>query len=466
MQDPEEWPVGRAAMLSPLDRLERFVMTLDDDAAPDERSRGLVRGACGILDASAAALFVREGDSKQVRLLELWTEAKGFRHCDEVDSLSPENIPPIAEVLRTGAPRFIEVWLEPAMGSPELDAVFAEGSAVALLGLSSHGAPTGVLAFVFPPGRQMAPMDRHLMSIAARIGCVMVPKIGEGSERALVSTDGWSPWPADSVLNRSETKALAQSGLLGHEDLLAIVAHDLRVPLSTISLTARSLLRSAGATAPNAQDELKMILRNAKRIDHLVRDFLDYALLREGRLPIRLAPHSILDVVQETVRAIRSIAGTRTLDIVNSISEPAPLVMCDRDRLQQILDNLLANAIKCSDEGSFVSVHLRRQNDAVVVSLRDTGRGIAAEDLGSIFDKYFRGTARSAEAPGAGLGLYIAKALVEAQGGQIWAESQVGKGSAFSFTLPIAPARGHGSTEPNSAPNKLGQGGSAKQVQR
>jgi signal transduction histidine kinase len=180
-----------------------------------------------------------------------------------------------------------------------------------------------------------------------------------------------------------------------------------------------------------------MIIRSSGRIQRLVRDLLDFGSIEAGRLAVELRRHEPADIVREAVASAEALANDKGLTLRGAVAGRPPPLTCDRDRLLQVLSNLVGNAISATPAGGSVLVRLEPAAHELVFVVVDTGPGIAADELGHLFERNWR----SPRAPyrGTGLGLAIAKGIVEAHGGRIWVESEVGAGSAFFFTIPSEP---------------------------
>ncbi len=234
--------------------------------------------------------------------------------------------------------------------------------------------------------------------------------------------------------------ALAQRAARAREDLLAIVSHDLRIPLTTITMVATKVRRSP-ATDEGTRRDADTILRNLRRMERLIRDLLDCSRLETGRLRVEVGRCKLVELLSQAVEAARPLAGTRAVCLEGPSEERGPLVCCDKQRVLQVLDNLIGNALKFTPEQGTVTVRVEvrdQTNDARVV-VTDTGCGIAPEHVPHLFEQYWQGRGGDPfdARRGVGLGLFITKGLVEAQGGVVAVESRLGAGSAFSFTLPL-----------------------------
>lgn len=219
------------------------------------------------------------------------------------------------------------------------------------------------------------------------------------------------------------------------QDFLAVVSHDLRNPLNSITLGAQVLLETLSAET-NAFVGIERIDRAATRMTRMLSDLLDLSSMDAGHLSMDRQPEDVAPLLSAVVESQR-IAATEKLIGLEVESTSSDLVAyCDRDRISQVLTNLVGNAIKFSHRGAAIRIEARRCLDVVEIAVRDSGAGIEASQLERIFDPYWQ--AASTAKKGTGLGLSIAKGIVEAHRGRIWAESKPRHGSTFFFTLPIA----------------------------
>ena len=222
------------------------------------------------------------------------------------------------------------------------------------------------------------------------------------------------------------------------EDLLHTVSHDLRTPLAIISGQAQILgrqLEKAGQDR-GALRRVESIVASTRRMNSMIRDLVDSARLRTGQLqlsPSELNLRQFVLELRERMAATPEGGGER---IRLEAPEGLTAVWADPDRLERILTNLIGNALKYSESSAEVVVRIEQRGDAVVTSVRDRGRGIASEELPRLINRYYRTQAGREHQESLGLGLYITRLLVEAHGGQIWVESEVGKGSTLGFSLP------------------------------
>ena len=233
-------------------------------------------------------------------------------------------------------------------------------------------------------------------------------------------------------------RAVAEAAVATREELLAIVSHDLRNPLSTIVTSAYLLLGRTTHDGDNAERDHKLaetILRSADWMNRLIADLLDLAQIQAGRLSVEQTPHHTAELIRECVEMLTPLAAPKDLKLDNRACENLR-VSCDRERVLQILSNLVGNAIKFTPQGGSIFIEVQNGGHEARISVRDTGQGIAEEELPRIFDRFWQ--AQQKNRAGIGLGLSIAKGLVEAHGGLLWVESKLGAGTTFFFTLALA----------------------------
>ena len=230
----------------------------------------------------------------------------------------------------------------------------------------------------------------------------------------------------------------AQQAVRVREEILAIVSHDLRNPLGTILFTTaamakRSVPEERRRGLPLAVGRIK---RAADRMLHLIEDLLDFANIETGRLAITLAPEDPGALIDETLASFESAAQEKHLLLTATVAPGLPPISCDRDRILQVLSNLVGNATKATPEGGHITLRVDARGDEVLFSVSDDGPGIAEPDLAHLFERYWR--SGEARYKGSGLGLAIAKGVVTAHGGRIWVQSEPARGATFLFTVPAA----------------------------
>jgi signal transduction histidine kinase len=227
----------------------------------------------------------------------------------------------------------------------------------------------------------------------------------------------------------------SQQAVRAREEVLAIVSHDLRNPLSAVSLAA-SLLKLSERVPDEDREQIDTIEVSAKRMNRLIADLLDVTRLEGGkRLPIEREPVDPEGVLREVEDLFRAQAAAAQVTLTSDADGPLPPVHADRHRLLQVLSNLVGNSMKFTPPDGRITIGARAVKEEVMFSVRDTGPGIPRENLSDIFNPYWQ--AKRAERMGAGLGLAIAKGIVESHGGRIWVESEPGQGTDFYFTLPV-----------------------------
>jgi len=219
-------------------------------------------------------------------------------------------------------------------------------------------------------------------------------------------------------------------------EVLAIVSHDLRTPLSAISM-GTLLLEDAAQPEESKIHVLEIIKRAASRMERMIKDLQELSRLDAGRT-LRVEPRAVelASLLREGCEALHIQARAKEQVVGCELPESPVAVWADPDRIGQVLGNLIGNAIKFTPRGGRIALTGRREGGQVRVAVTDQGPGIPERDLEHVFEPYWQ--ARRTARLGAGLGLKIAKGLVEAHGGRIWAESAPGRGATFSFTLPIA----------------------------
>jgi signal transduction histidine kinase len=233
-----------------------------------------------------------------------------------------------------------------------------------------------------------------------------------------------------------ESEQSAQRATRAREELVAVVSHDLKTPLATIAMTTGLLLQELAPEQLDARKSIERIQRSADRMGRLIRDLLDLAKIEGGHLSIEPQPHEVAGLFTDVLEQLRAQAAAKSLRLEQRISPGAERVICDRERILQVLGNLVGNAVKFTPEGGALTLRADRAEREVVLSVRDTGPGIPEDQLVRIFDRYWQ--AKETASGGVGLGLSIAKGLVEAHGGRLWVTSEVGHGSTFRFTLAAA----------------------------
>ena len=271
--------------------------------------------------------------------------------------------------------------------------------------LSARGRTLGAITFAAAEsGRRYGPAD---LAMAEELG-----------RRAGVAVDNARIWDE------------AQRAIRARDEVLAVVSHDLKNPLEAVLLSAALLLRSP--ESPRVRHYGQALQRSAARMDRLIRELLDLSRMDAGKFHIEVRPDRLEAIVEEALVVLAPLAVGKEIALG---AEGAPLgaeIPCDRERVLQVVSNLVGNALAFAPRGGHVTVRLALRERDAEVSVSDDGPGIPPEDLPHVFDRYWKSRSRA----GTGLGLTIARGIVDAHGGKLRVESRVGEGSTFTFTLP------------------------------
>lgn len=296
-----------------------------------------------------------------------------------------------------------------------------------LVAATLAAAATASVASLFVSGRIWTPV-RHMLDATRRISrgrySERVP-VGEGDELGDLSES----------LN---TMAAALEETERHrQEFISDISHELRTPLSTLQGYMEGLMD--GVVEPS-QATWAVLYAEAERMRRLVEDLQQLSRAEAGQLPLEISPHPPSDAVRIAIESMLPLFAEKGVDLDEAVGPDLPPVLADRDRLIQVLTNLLANALRYTPAGGRVTVEAEHRGGGILFSVSDTGAGIAAEHLPHVFERLYRvEKSRSREGGGSGLGLAISHAFVRAMGGALRAESAgPGKGSTFSFTLPAA----------------------------
>jgi len=379
----------------------------------------LVRLAVPAL-ADYCALDIVEGEDKFERIGEAHVDPAKSQLLSEVATFPRSALTsrhPLIRVMTTGAP-VLEADITPAF----IRASFAEAEqrkvvealeprSLICVPLVTTGKPLGALTLVTSgSGRRYEIADLSLAADLARRAALVV-------EHARLFHE-------------------AQQATRARDDVLAVVAHDLRNPLNTVSMAVSLMLETTPLERVQERRQVEIVRRAADRMNRMIQDLLDVKKMESGRLTIdvRLEPPSAL--INDTIDMLRPLASGSTIRLDTNIDDNLPLVHADASRVQQVLSNLVGNAVKFTPRNGRITVCAERIDGEVRFGVIDTGPGIPAEQLPHIFGRFWQ--AQTSDRRGIGLGLAIAKGIVEAHNGRIWVESHVGLGSTFYFTLPTA----------------------------
>ncbi len=242
-----------------------------------------------------------------------------------------------------------------------------------------------------------------------------------------------------SVASLHDVTAEREIAVMKNE-FVSTVSHELRTPLTSIKGYVDLIVEGEAGDINDIQREfLQIVQENSDRLVSLINDLLDISRIESGRIHLKVEPLDVADVLAGAVETFAALAETAGVKLV--LKEPKAMqpVAGDRDRVGQVLLNLVSNAIKYSPDGGTVVVSARRSGDTVAFSVKDTGIGIEKDDQENLFTKFYRvDSSLTREIGGTGLGLSICKSIVELLGGRVWVRSEPGKGSTFSFSLPVA----------------------------
>jgi two-component system, OmpR family, phosphate regulon sensor histidine kinase PhoR len=229
------------------------------------------------------------------------------------------------------------------------------------------------------------------------------------------------------------------------EALVNHVAHELRTPLTSISGFSEFLLKHGERQSPEKlRYYCEILFLESSRLSRMVDNLLDLSRMRAGKLGLTLAPISLGAIAERSVKNLQLQAAEKEISLSCAAAPDLPLLQADPDKLQQVLTNLVANAIHYSPKGASVQVGVRRDGDHLLAWVKDNGIGIAPQDQERIFEEFYRVEGKgSAGTKGTGLGLPISRTIVELHGGRLWVESHQGQGSTFFFAVPLhRPAEG------------------------
>ncbi len=330
---------------------------------------------------------------------------------------------PLMRVMATGAP-VLEADITPAF----IRASFAEAGqrrvvealeprSLICVPLVASGKPLGALTLVTSgSGRRYEIADLSLAADLARRAAIVV-------EHARLFHE-------------------AQQATRARDDVLAVVAHDLRNPLNTVTMAVSLMLETTPPERVEERRQAEIVRRAADRMNRMIQDLLDVKRMESGRLTTDLKPELPATLIHDTIDMLRPLAAGSTIRLEADIEDNLPPVLADAARVQQVLSNLVGNAVKFTPRSGRITVCAEHIEGEVRFGVIDTGPGIPAEQLPHIFGRFWQ--AKTSDHRGIGLGLAIAKGIVEAHNGRIWVESHVGLGSTFYFTLPVTPETGLG----------------------
>jgi signal transduction histidine kinase/CheY-like chemotaxis protein len=245
--------------------------------------------------------------------------------------------------------------------------------------------------------------------------------------------------PAGHVISVHDITAEREAAVMKNE-FVSMVSHELRTPLTSIKGYVDLIAEGDAGEINEIQREfLGIVQENSNRLVSLINDILDISRIESGRVHLRVDPLDMTEIIQGVVDTFRTLAKNSDVELMWVAEDPLPRAAGDRDRIGQVLMNLVSNAIKYSPGGGSVTIRARQDGEEVIVSVLDTGIGISPEDQEKLFTKFYRvDSSLTRDIGGTGLGLSICKSVVELLGGDVGCESKAGQGSTFWFSLPTA----------------------------
>lgn len=255
-------------------------------------------------------------------------------------------------------------------------------------------------------------------------------------ERERADTDMAVDQTFSLLKEEEEAHDVVRDMMVTREEFLAIVSHDLRTPLSVIAVNAAMIAARVSADTPAADlvRAVERIQRSADQMGRMLSDLLDATRFEHGQFKLSPRMGDVVGVVKECAGAFDAVARSHGVSVHVDVPDARVRARFDRDRILQVLSNLVRNALQFTQSGGLITLRVIPEAAGCRIDVCDSGSGIATDDLQRIFDRFHQ--AVNANRSGLGLGLYISRAIVEAHGGSIWADSELGKGSTFSFTLP------------------------------
>lgn len=340
---------------------------------------------------------------------------------------------PLADEVRDAVREFLRVQSALLAGPPSADLRLEERFEAELLPLRRH--LDQALAKLIEH-KQVALERTYQQARAARHRMARWLYLMLG---VLVLIDLWVAWGFARLLARAyhherESLAAARRALDARDEIMGIVAHDLRNPLSAITMKAALLRRRADNE--KTREQARSIEDITLRMEHLIRSMLDVSTIEAGTFSVAPTPCEVDDLLCETAAMLTPIAAAREVRFEQRALRPGLRVLADRDRVIQVLSNIIGNALKFTPAGGEVTVTVEPRPAEALFSVRDTGPGIPREHLERIFDRFWKDETPGKK--GTGLGLFIARGIVNAHGGRIWVVSEPGSGACFHFTLPLA----------------------------
>ena len=305
-----------------------------------------------------------------------------------------------------------------------------------------------------PEDAPASPETHSQISVPIRRGAEVIGVLNLESTQP----GAFGPTEFDSAVRLANHAAIAIANARLYEEVkraneaksefVSIVSHELKTPMTSIKGYTDLVMKGAAGPLTDLQSQfLNTVRANVERMSTLVGDLLEISRIETGRLKLDIKPVSMGEIVEETLRTTQRQIEEKQQALEVTVPADLPRVMGDRARLIQVMTNLISNAYKYTPNGGRIAISAQPKANGgtfgfVLCAVRDSGIGISPEDQSKLFTKFFRsGDPAVREVPGTGLGLSITKSLIELHGGEIWVESQLGRGTTFAFTVPVAPAQ-------------------------
>jgi len=372
--------------------------------------------------ADWCVVFIRQDDGTVKRLeiahADPARQSLARELCDY--PLDPRGPHPVFTVLETGAPEIAselgDDFLDALSQSPRQREIYEKLGmrSMMIVPLVARGKTRGAMGFVSGTPQRYGSND---LSVAQDLALL-----------------------AALAVDNSRLYMEAQRAIRARDDLIAVVSHDLGNPLSAIRIGTSLLLRTLpkGEQESGGWQHLEFIRQSAQQMENLINDLLDVKKLEAGRVELDRKPQNCHTIVQAVLDVFRPIAQGRSIELATDLPSDLPRVDADAHRLEQVLSNLVSNALKFTEPGGRVEIRARAAPGVVLFSVSDTGPGIPVDYQPHVFDRFWQARREGEGRKGLGLGLAIARGVVDAHGGRIWVESTPGEGATFLFTIPAA----------------------------
>jgi signal transduction histidine kinase len=399
-------------------KLVDVATALSEANSVDEVANVVLTKGLAVVEAARAVLISVEGD----RIKVLGTRGMSPALVAQLGSITRESEVPVVQALRKGgmisiesAEEFRDKYASVIEGFEEL----ADMQTYLATPLVHAGETVGSIALHFKEAAAVGAADRTFTLLLAQAAATALHRARTYDEE---------------LEKRRHAETVAQA----REDVLGVVAHDLRNPLNLIQMTVE-LIIDEELPAERRKEMLDIALRAAKQMNRLIDDLLDTIRLQAGRLSLAVEEVSVTTILQQAEETFRPLADSRHVHF-EAVVQDGAIVRADPARVSQIVGNLVGNALKFTPAQGSVRLRATPDDKQVVFQVVDDGPGIPPDNMSHLFDNFWQ--ARRNDRRGVGLGLAIAKGLVEAHGGKIWVESKVDQGSTFSFSLPAAHTLG------------------------